>query len=223
MLVSTAVDRDIQQDVLDELDWDPEVDITDVGVEVDDGVVTLTGTVEIYAKKYAAELAAFRVDGVRAVANDIIVHVEGVGYRSDTDIAKAAATALELADAVPSDQIQIRVANGMVTLQGDVAWHYQRLAAEQAVRPLVGVRAVTNLIGVAEQPILASDVEANIKRAFVRHAELDADTVAVAVDGGHITLSGRVGTWYERNQAEQVAWKARGVSKVDNQIRIVPS
>jgi osmotically-inducible protein OsmY len=222
MALITTLDREIQQDVLDELDWDPEVEVTDVGVEVNDGVVTLTGTVDIFAKKFAAEQAAFRVEGVRAVANDIVVHLEGVGYRTDTEIAKAAATALELASDVPADQLQIRVANGVVTLHGDVAWYYQRAAAEDAVRKLRGVRGVANLVGVAEQPVTAADIKASIERAFVRHAELDAETVDVAVEGGNVILSGRVRSWMERYQAEQAAWKARGVAKVTNEIRIVP-
>lgn len=221
MATGTILDREIKQDVLDELDWDPEVEVTDVGVEVDDGVVTLTGTVDSYAKKYAAEQAVFRVDGVRAVANDIVVQPGGLGYRSDTEIAKAVADALELDVDVPAEHLRIRVANGAVTLQGEVAWYYQRVAAEDAVRKLPGVVSVLNLIEVAEQPVTPQELRESIERAFLRNAAIDADAVQVEVDGGHVTLYGKVRSLAERRQAEEVAWKGRGVTRVTNHIRVV--
>lgn len=220
MQTVTKSDVEIQRDVMDELDWDPEVNVTDVGVEVDDGVVTLTGIVETYAAKWAAERAAFRVAGVRAVANDIVVRTDSPGFMTDTDIAKAAAEALERSVLVPRDKVQIRVANGEVTLDGTVEWYYQRAAAADAVRHLPGVRHVNNLIAVVQPPEVAEDIRRGIEQALLRNAAIDAESIVVDVDGDTVTLRGSVRSWAERTEAEQVAWKARGISRVINEIRI---
>jgi osmotically-inducible protein OsmY len=220
MQTQFKTDVTLQRDVMDEFDWDPEVMVTEVGVEVDDGVVTLTGTVETFSTKWAAERAAFRVVGVRAVANDIVVRTDSPGYKTDTDIAKEVANAFDRNLLIPEDRIEIRVAEGEVTLGGEVEWHYQRAAAAQAVRDQPGVVHVNNLITVTQPPELASRIRAGIEQALMRNAEVDAGSITVNVDGGTATLHGSVRSWAERTEAEQVAWKARGITRVINEIRI---
>ena len=222
MIVTIAeeTDRNIQQDVLDELDWDPEVEVTDVGVEVDDGVVTLTGTVESYAKKGASEQAALRVAGVRAVANDIEVKLLGSTTKTDTDIAKAVANAFEWNTSVSFEKIGITVEDGRVTLGGEVEWNYQRTAAENAARRVAGVKSVINLITIKARPASAEEVRTKIERALVRSAEVDADTIRVRSENRHVTLSGTVRAWAEKKEAEDAAWRAPGVTKVTNNIRV---
>jgi len=220
-MARVRTDAEIQKDVLDELDWDPEVEVTDVGVEVDDGVVTLTGTVDSFLKKWAAERAALRVDGVRAVVNHIEVVPKGIGMRTDTDIARAVATALEENPSVPTDRVKVRVEEGRVTLEGEVDWHYQRREAEESTRRVAGVKSVINLITVRQPSVSSHTIKERIEQAFVRSAELDAENVHVRVeDGGHVVLTGTVRSWAERKEAEEAAWRAPGVTKVTNMIRV---
>ena len=223
MATITRTDVGIQRDVMDEFIWDPEVLVTDVGVEVDDGVVTLTGTVKQYVTKRAAERSAFRVAGVRAVANDIEVHSVWEDERTDTDIAKAAANVLQYSSTAPHDAIHIRVAKHWITLSGEVPWDYQRLAVEKAMNHLSGVVGVTNLITVKQPMASAFDVKDGIERAFVRSAEVDADHITVDVDGGHVTLTGTVRSWSERQEAQSAAWKSHGVMTVTNKLEIRPT
>lgn len=220
MATMIKTDAEIQQDVLDELDWDPEIEVTDVGVELDDGVVTLTGTVDQYATKLAAERASFRVDGVRAVANDIRIQPTWSGERTDTQIAKAIADAFEWNTSIPEAQIDVRVADHWVTLSGDVDWHYQRAKAENAAKRISGVTGVINNIRVQQPVASASDIKQGIERALVRSAEVDAGRTIVEVKDGHVTLSGAVRSWAERQEAQEAAWKASGVTAVTNNIEI---
>jgi osmotically-inducible protein OsmY len=220
MVAMIKSDAALQQDVLDELDWDPEVEVTEVGVEVDDGVVTLTGTVTNYTTKLAAERAAFRVAGVRAVANDVQVHYAWDEARTDTDIAQAAANVIEHNTTIPTGTIHIRVANGLVTLSGEVQRGYQRQLAEKAVKRIRGVVGVHNVITIAQQPASAEEIKQSVERALVRSAELDAECVSVYAFGGHVTLSGSVRSWAERQEAEDTAWKAPGITSVTNNISI---
>ena len=210
----------IQQDVLDEFAWDPEIDAADVGVEVDDGVVTLTGTVDRYAEKLAAEKAAQRVDGVRAVANDL--SVRKALTHNDTDIAKAAADVLEANTAVPKGAVDVTVQNGKVTLRGEVDWAYRRYVAANCVRDLRGVRDVINLIQVKQPKVLATDVSGAIERALRRAAEIDADRIRVHTEDGHVTLTGTVRSWPEKREAGLAAWRAKGVTQVTNDIEVWP-
>lgn len=213
-------DEEIQQDVLDELDWDPEVEVRDVGVTVHDGVVTLTGTVESFLKKWAAERAALRVEGVRAVVNHIEVVPRGLGVRTDEDIARAVANALEENPAIPAGPIKVRVEEGLVTLEGEVDWHYQRREAEESACRISGVKSVINLLTVRQPTVVPETISQQIEQAFIRHAELDAENIQVRVDeGGHVVLSGTVRSWAERKEAEEAAWRAPGVTKVTNLIR----
>jgi osmotically-inducible protein OsmY len=220
-MVRVRTDEEIHQDVLDELDWDPEVDAKDVGVTVHDGVVTLTGTVDSFLKKWAAERAALRVEGVRAVVNHIEVVPRGLGVRTDEDIARAVATALEENPSIPHERIKIRVEEGRVTLEGEVDWHYQRREAEETARRITGVKSVINLITVRQPTVAPEDIKRQIEQAFVRHAEIDAENIQVRVEeGGHVILSGTVRSWAERKEAEEAAWRAPGVTKVTNLIRV---
>ncbi|MEZ4520253.1 MAG: BON domain-containing protein [Thermomicrobiales bacterium] len=216
-------DSEIQRNVLDELDWDPEVEAPDVGVEVDDGVVTLNGHVANHAIKVAAERAAQRVHGVRAVASDIVVRAPGADGRTDTDIALAIADRFEWSDVIPHEQLRITVEDGVVTLGGSVGWRYESLEAEQLVRTIHGVVDVVNDIAVVPPQVTdEAEIAGEIERAFRRHAELDAQNIEVQIVGSVVVLRGTVSSWSEREEAESVAWRSPGTKHVENEIRIEP-
>lgn len=212
---------ELQRDILEELQWEPSVDAAEVGVTVHDGVVTLAGRVPTFAEKLAAERATQRVVGVKAVANDLEVLPHGQGKRTDSDIATAAVDALEWHASVPSERIKVIVSKGWVTLDGEVDWQYQKKAAKNAVRHLLGVRGIVDNIAVKPK-ITAAEVKSRIDAAFRRSAEVDADKVQIEVDGGRIVLRGEVRSWSERQEAERTAWAAPGVTAVENRIAVVP-
>jgi osmotically-inducible protein OsmY len=212
-------DEDIQRDVMAELEWEPRVVPNEIGVAVKDGVVTLTGWVDTYQKRWAAEEAAHRVRGVRAVANDIEIRLPSMAERTDADIAAAAARALEWDAFVPVDKLDVTVSKGWVTLRGEVEWQYQKEDAERVVRRLSGVRGVTNLIQVKPR-LRPSELKQKIEKALVRSAELDAKQITVEVQGSKVILKGTVRSWAEREEAEREAWAAPGVTAVENRIAI---
>lgn len=212
-------DREVQEDVLNELRWDPQVEPTELGVIVNDGVVTLTGWVDTYLMRMAAQHAAHRVAGVTAVANEIVVRLASAAERSDMDIAAAAVRALEWDAAVPIEKIDVTVSKGWVTLQGEVTWQFQKEAAERVIHRLAGVRGVSNILMVTPR-LDATGIKEQIEGALVRSAETDAGRIKVTVEGSKIILTGRVRSFAERRTAERSAWSAPGVTAVDNQLVI---
>jgi len=213
-------DEEIQKNVLAELKWDARVQPNEIGVVVKDGVVTLTGWVDSYTKRWAAEEAAHRVRGVKAVANEVEVRLPSVSERTDADIAAAAARALEWDAFIPLDRLDVTVAKGWVTLKGEVEWQYQKGDAERVVRRLTGVKGVTNLITVKPR-ITPSELKQKIEQALVRSAETDAQRITVEVEGTKVILKGTVRSWAEREEAARVAWLAPGVTSVENRITLL--
>ena len=211
-------DSQLQRDVMDEIKWEPCASAAQIGVAAKDGVVTLTGTVATYAEKWAVERATQRVDGVKALAEEITIKLSGIHAKSDTEIAEATVTALKWHVWVPGG-IQATVAQGWVTLKGTADWDYQRTAAQNAVAFMPGVKGVSNDITIksSAKPTAVKDA---IEKAFVRNAEIDAGTVKVAADGGAVTLSGSVRSWREKDQAGTAAWNAPGISSVKNDIAV---
>jgi osmotically-inducible protein OsmY len=214
-------DRELQQHVQNALDWEPSIESTEIGVSVDNGIVTLRGDVHSYTEKSAAERVALHVYGTKAVANDINVRLTSRYERTDTEIAQAAVSALKWNTMVPADKVHPTVGNGWITLTGTVDWQYQRNAAEQAVRNLTGVKGVSNSIMLAPH-VQPADVQAKIEAAFKRSAEIDARRVNVVATDGKIILSGNVRSWAERQEAERAAWAAPGVTQVEDRIAVVP-
>ena len=209
---------DVQQEVLDELTWDSSVDAAGIGVAVTDGAVTLTGHVRSFAEKRAAEKAAKRVRGVVAVANDLEVRLPSSLQHDDTDIAAAVASMLKWNVSVPQG-VTASVQNGWLTLDGEVDWNFQKLAAEKGVRNIAGVRGLTNMIRMKERPQL-KQVKDQIHKAFHRSAQIDADHVKVSMEDGRVTLSGTVRSWSERMEAEHAARAAAGIRDVVNELHV---
>jgi osmotically-inducible protein OsmY len=221
MSTATLTDRDlrVRDRVVHQLDWDPEVDASGIGVTARNGVVTLTGHVDTYSGKLAAERVAKRVLGVRGIANDIEVRLK-LG-RTDPDIARDAVRALELRGTVPAS-VQVVVHDGYVTLTGKASWLYQTRDAEKAVRHIEGVRGVFNHVEVAGGAV-ARDVRHRIVQALHRSADLDARHVAVNIEDGVAILTGSVTTWQQRETAEGAAASAPGIIRVQNEIRVEPT
>jgi osmotically-inducible protein OsmY len=212
-------DNQIQKDVMDQLKWEPFLTASEIGVAVKNGVVTLSGIVDTYSKKLAAEKAAKKVTGVKAVAEDIQIGVSPAYNKTDTEIAEAVLNALKWHTAVQEEQIKIKVENGVVTLDGEVEWDFQRTNAKAAIENLTGVRAVYNLISLKPK-ITASDIEQKIKAAFQRSASIDAKEIIAEVKGSRVLLRGTVRSIAEREDAENAAWFAPGVTGVESKLAI---
>ena len=212
-------DRQLQMDVSDELRWDPRVAEMEIAVAAKDGVVTVSGTVKNFAQKHAVERAVERVSGVKAIADELTINLPIAFQRSDTDLAHSAVRALEWNIEVPDEGIKARVEKGWVTLEGSAEWAYQRSAAERAVRYLIGVKGVSNLI-VLKPKASAFEVGKKIKDALRRNAEVDADRIVVEAADGRVTLRGNVRSFAERRDAELAAWSSPGVTTVDDKLTV---
>ncbi|MGC5032264.1 BON domain-containing protein [Micromonospora sp. DT229] len=216
-------DQDIRAAVLDELGWEPRVQPHEIGVSVAEGVVTLTGQVDSYAKKWAAERAAHRVTQVRAVANDVAVRLASGAEPADSEIARAVQHALQWHAFVPIEQLDLTVSQGWVTLHGEVEWEYQRRAAQESVERLHGVRGVSN--GIMVRPAVRPDgvtLADRIVDALARNRATVAEQVTVRVHGDTVLLGGVVHSMPERAEVERVAWSAPGIREVQNHIAVAP-
>lgn len=211
-------DSQLRSDVIDELSFDPSIFDQDLVVVATDGVVTLAGSVPSYADKYAAERAAFRVAGVRAIADEITVKLPTACVRSDQDIAQAASDALTWHVQVP-ETIQISVEDGVVILRGEVDWQYQRDAATAAIRCMTGIKGLKNRLKIRKK-VQVDDVKERIEQALVRTAEDDAHKIVVTTSKGKVTLKGKVRSHAEMEDAKWAAWAAPGVNSVDNQLTV---
>jgi osmotically-inducible protein OsmY len=212
-------DPQLKADVTAELHWEPAVNAANVGVAVKDGIVNLSGTLETHAEKLAAERAVRRVAGVRGIAMDIEVRLSPGHRRSDMEIAKAVADALAWHSLIPEDRVQAAVEDGWVTLTGEVDWGFQQASAEQCVQPLVGVRGLTNRISVKARPN-AKSLSAEIEAAFERHARREARHIHVRIDGGIVTLEGKVDSLADHEAAIGTAWGTQGVTRVVDRLRV---
>jgi osmotically-inducible protein OsmY len=213
-------DRQLQQDVMDELKWEPAVEASTIGVEAKDGIVTLAGHVQSYSQKWAAERAAQRVSGVKGVVVEIDVALPGSSKRTDADLVKAANTALEWNTSVPKGAVKVLVDSGVITLSGEVDWAFQRAAAVSAVRHLIGVRGVNDHITLRLQDVKARDVKKKIQAALHRQAQLDADAISIDIDGSSVTLTGTIDSWPERVAARNAVWSAPGVQNVVDHLSV---
>lgn len=213
---------ELQEDVMAELRWDPQlIDVhADIGVAARNGVVTLSGMVDSYSKKLAAEKAAQRVKGVRVVACDIEVKLGALGAKTDSEIAEAVRSALVWNSAVNENLIHVKVDNGRVYLDGEVEWAFQRVLAQKSIEGLASVTGVTNNIRIKEKRIDTEVIKSKISNAFQRSVLVDANTIRVETSGSKVTLHGTVRSWAEKKEAERVSWSSPGVTSVDNQINI---
>jgi osmotically-inducible protein OsmY len=213
-------DKLLRQDVLDELEFEPSIDAANIGVAVEQGVVTLTGHVASYWQKTAAERAVWHVKGVKAIAQEIKVRFSNDTKHADDQIAERALNILAWDASVPKDAIRVKVQDGWVTLEGEVSWQFQRSSAEADIRKLSGVVGVSN--GITIKPsVQAPDVRKRIEDALKRCAEVEARQITINVrDNGAVRLDGKVDNWDEWQAVKRAAWSAPGVKMVDDHISI---
>ena len=215
--LGTRTDPEIQRDVLEELDWDPQAQPTEIGVSVADGVVTLTGRVDSYARRWAAQRCAHRVRGVRAVADDLEVRLPGLDSQDDAELALAAVRALEWDSFVPAERLDVTVSAGWLMLRGEVEFGFQRRTAERELRRLRGVRGLTNLVEVRPTtPPSDEQTRRDLQRVLIRRT--GTERVDVQVTGDIVVLSGVVRSWWQRDEAERAAWSTPGVREVHDRL-----
>ena len=212
-------DAQLKTDVLAELKYEPSVKVTDIGILVKNGVVTLNGYAPSYSEKYGAVRVVKRIAGVKAIADDIEIKLPHSPLRNDGDIAAEAANQIKWSSLIPAGTAQVTVSEGWVTVEGQVEWWYQKKAVEDAVRNLAGVTGVTNLISIKPQ-VMPGDVKTSITSAFERNALVDAKNIKVEVTGNKVTLNGNVRNYVELEEAERAARSAYGVFSVDNQLKV---
>lgn len=209
----------LQKDILDELQWEPSLDSSRIGVSIEKGVAVLTGHVRNLVERGVAERAAKRVRGVTAVANDLTVDLDRLGVRDDADIAKAAVQALSWNVMVPQNRVEVTVSNGAVTLEGEVGYAYQRTAAQTTVEQLAGVKSVINRL-LVKPSVAPIDLRRKLNAALHRYARVEAEGINADVEGSRVVLRGKVHSWAERDIVQEAAWAAPGVSEVDNRLSI---
>lgn len=210
-------DNELQSQIVDELEWDTNLDASHITVSVKEGIVTLTGYVSSYIYKKNAERAAKRVKGVQAVVDDIELKLPGSGYCTDLEITEFALEMLRYHALVPKDKIKLVVDNGWITLDGEVDWQSQKIAAENALKYMVGIKGITNNV-IVKPTIRVSEIKSKIQSALTRNAQLDANQITVSAVDSTIILGGYVRSLAEKDQAEKAAWSAPGVSKIENNI-----
>jgi len=217
-------DSELQRDVTTELKWEPTIHATEIDVAVKNGVVTLSGDVDTYGMKWAAERAVKRVSGVKGLTEEIKVTVPSSYKRNDEDIARSATDILNWNVWVPRDRVKVIVQNGWMTLSGEVDWFHQKEYAEHAVRHMTGVRGVTNSITIKPPvpTVKTSEVKNGIENALKRNARLlrDADKIQVELSGSKVILRGSVGSWPDLEEAEYATYCAPGVSEVENKLTV---
>jgi osmotically-inducible protein OsmY len=212
-------DAKLQQDVIDELSWEPRVEAAHIGISARDGVVTLNGHVASYAQKAAAERAVRRVAGVRGIAMDLFVRLPEQSKKADDEIAARALRLLEWDMAVPHERILVQVEDGIVTLTGTVDWQFQKEEAELDIAKLSGVRGLVNGI-VVTPPASPKEVDERIRAALHRHADVESESIRVTSLGGKVILEGAVDNWHDREAAVHAAWSAPGVASVEDRITL---
>lgn len=212
-------DLELKHQVERELEWEPRVDATRVGVTVQKGAVMLAGEVGTYLERLAAERAVKRLAGVRAVANDLTVTLAKDGQRTDGDIAQTAVQMLDWNASVPKGAVKVTVSNGSVRLEGTVPYYYQRAAAQRVVEHVIGVKVVTNMIAI-QPSVPVTDLKSRIAAAFERSAMVDARNVQIHTTGGRVELTGKVRSWSERRAAEEAVWSAPGVTAVEDHLAV---
>lgn len=214
-------DTTLRQDIQDALEAEPSIDAADIGVAVEDGIVTLTGHVPNFAQKATVETLVGRIRGVKGIAEELEVRYQGAMGNSDDEIARRAANSLQWSTMVPSGKVQVRVQKGWVTLVGAVDWNFEKVAAANAVRGLQGVTGITNAITIKARPAISpDDIKKRIEDQLRRSAELEARAIRVDVDGNRVTLDGHVKAWSERRLVEEAAWSTPGVTAVDDRLTI---
>lgn len=212
-------DSTLKQDILDELEFEPSIDANDIGVAVEDGVVTLSGHVPNYGQKQAVERAVARVKGVRGIAENIEVRYPGGSGMADDEIARRAINTLKWSTLIPEGRVLVTVENGWVTLTGKLDWNYQKVGAADALRDLKGVTGISNQIELVPR-VSSKDVKTRIEDALKRNAHLEASGITVDVSGNKVTLKGSVKAWSERRLVEQAVWATPGVTTVSDQLKI---